>query len=76
VGAGGQHLAQLGRAEAVGPAEGDAVGQPGHVEVLRVHLELGVGHVGRLGQAQSFSWGAGGEETVEGGREKDVDQPI
>lgn len=54
VAGGGQDLAQLGRPEAVGPTQGDALGQPGDKQVLGVHLELGVGHLGRLGEAQSF----------------------
>lgn len=51
----GQDLAQFGRSETVGPAEGDSLWQPGDVQIIWVHLELGVGHLDWFRKAQSFS---------------------
>lgn len=44
--AGCQDLAQFGGSVAVGPAQGDAVRQPGDHQILRVYLELGVRDLG------------------------------
>lgn len=51
---GRQDLAQLGGSEAVGPAQGDSLGQPADVQLLRVHLEPRVGDLGRLVESQGF----------------------
>lgn len=50
-----QDLAQLGRSETVGPSEGDPVRQPRDEQILGVHLELGIGHLGWFRESQSFS---------------------
>ncbi len=48
-------LAQFGCSEAVGPPQGDSLRQAGDVQILWVHLELGVGHLGWFRESQSFS---------------------
>lgn len=53
--AGRQDLPQLGGAEAVGPPQGDPVWEAGDVQILRVHLEPRVRHLGDFCEAQSFS---------------------
>lgn len=53
--AGRQDLPQFGGAEAVGPPQGDPVWEAGDVQILRVHLEPGVRHLGGFREAQSFS---------------------
>ena len=50
-----QDLAQLGRSETVGPSEGDSLWQPGDVQILWIHLELGVGYLAWFREAQSIS---------------------
>ena len=52
--AGFQDLPELGDPEAVGPAEGDAFRQPHHKQLLRVHQELGVGHLDGLRDANGL----------------------
>lgn len=56
-----QDLAQFGCSETVGPSEGDSLWQPGDIQILWVHLELGVGHLGWFGKAQSVSWSGRGD---------------
>lgn len=51
-----QDLAQFGCSETVGSAQRDSLWQPADVQILRVHLEPGVGHLGWFREAQSFSW--------------------
>lgn len=50
-----QDLTQLGRSETVGPSERDSLRQAGDVQILWVHLELGVGHLAWFREAQGIS---------------------
>lgn len=52
---GSQDLAQLGGSEAVGPSQGDSLGQPADVQIFWVHLEARVGHLGWFRESQCFS---------------------